>query len=114
MHDAQFDVSHILLWSSRKIRSLCSDLLSSANPKKPSSQWYELRVQSLSFTSKPQVPWSFDTILIATRFKLNAGTTDPIWNQEFAFDIDNEVTEVVIKLFDKDDLRADDPLGTAV
>jgi Ca2+-dependent lipid-binding protein len=53
-------------------------------------------------------------ILIATRFKLNAGTTDPIWNQEFAFNIDNEVTEVVMKLFDKDDLRADDPLGTAV
>ena len=39
---------------------------------------------------------------------------DPIWNQQFSFKIDNDVTEVLIKLFDKDDLSADDPLGTAV
>ena len=39
---------------------------------------------------------------------------DPIWNQQFSFNIDNEVTEVLIKIFDKDDLSADDPLGTAV
>ena len=34
-------------------------------------------------------------------FKLNAGTMDPIWNQQFSFNIDNEVTEVLIKIFDK-------------
>ena len=43
-----------------------------------------------------------------------AGTLNPIWDEHFFFNIDNEVTDILIKLFDKDDLRADDPLGNVV
>lgn len=42
------------------------------------------------------------------------GTSDPVWNQKFVFNVNNEVTEILIKLFDKDDFVADDPLGTVV
>ncbi|KAI5076321.1 hypothetical protein GOP47_0008386 [Adiantum capillus-veneris] len=41
-------------------------------------------------------------------------TVDPVWNEHFRFSINNEVTEVLIKLFDKDDMRSDDPLGNVV
>ena len=45
---------------------------------------------------------------------LTAGTLNPIWDEHFIFNIDSEVTDILIKLFDKDDLRADDPLGNVV
>ncbi|MCO5597581.1 hypothetical protein L7F22_051660 [Adiantum nelumboides] len=41
-------------------------------------------------------------------------TVNPVWNEHFRFNINNEVTEVLIKLFDKDDMRSDDPLGSVV
>eukprot|EP00250_Pteridium_aquilinum_P016437 c23102_g1_i4 orf=83-742(+) len=40
----------------------------------------------------------------------NAGS-DPVWDQTFAFAIDCEVTEAIIKLFDRDTFTKDDPLG---
>ncbi|KAI5071608.1 hypothetical protein GOP47_0013859 [Adiantum capillus-veneris] len=42
----------------------------------------------------------------------NAGS-DPLWNQTFAFVIDSEVTEAIIRLYDRDTYTADDPLGNA-
>ncbi|KAH7297130.1 hypothetical protein KP509_26G055000 [Ceratopteris richardii] len=39
---------------------------------------------------------------------------NPVWNEHFRFNVNNEVTEVLIKLFDKDDMRSDDPLGNVV
>ncbi|KAH7292303.1 hypothetical protein KP509_29G061200 [Ceratopteris richardii] len=40
--------------------------------------------------------------------------SDPVWDERFSFQIDNDVMDVLIKLFDKDDLKADDPLGNVV
>ncbi|KAH7439325.1 hypothetical protein KP509_04G056100 [Ceratopteris richardii] len=42
------------------------------------------------------------------------GGSNPNWDQTFAFTIDSEVTEVLIKLFDRDTFTADDLLGTAI
>eukprot|EP00250_Pteridium_aquilinum_P015054 c22349_g1_i1 orf=271-1032(+) len=42
------------------------------------------------------------------------GGADPQWDQTLVFSIDSEVTEVLIKLFDRDTFTADDPLGTAI
>ena len=42
------------------------------------------------------------------------GTENPIWDERFQFHVDNDVTQILIKLFDKDDLRSDDPLGNVV
>lgn len=42
------------------------------------------------------------------------GGSDPHWDQTFVFTIDSEVTEVMIKVFDRDTFTADDPLGTAM
>lgn len=42
----------------------------------------------------------------------NAGS-DPVWDQTFAFEINSEVTDAVIMIFDLDTYTADDPLGTA-
>lgn len=39
---------------------------------------------------------------------------DPEWNENFTFTVDSDVTDMLIKLFDKDDLKADDPLGNVV
>lgn len=39
---------------------------------------------------------------------------DPRWDETFSFQVDSDVTEALIKLFDKDDLKADDPLGNVV
>jgi Ca2+-dependent lipid-binding protein len=45
---------------------------------------------------------------------MSIASVNPIWDQHFQFNIDNDVTEILIKLFDKDDLRSDDVLGTVV
>ncbi|MCO5597870.1 hypothetical protein L7F22_051955 [Adiantum nelumboides] len=42
------------------------------------------------------------------------GTSDPVWNQKFVFNVNSEVTEIFIKLFDKDDVVADDALGSVL
>lgn len=39
---------------------------------------------------------------------------DPVWDESFSFQIDSDVTDTLIKLFDKDDLKADDALGSIV
>ncbi|KAH7425454.1 hypothetical protein KP509_11G054800 [Ceratopteris richardii] len=46
--------------------------------------------------------------------KVIDGTTHPLWNQSFTFNVDSEITDIFVKLFDKDDLGADDPLGSFV
>lgn len=42
------------------------------------------------------------------------GTSDPVWNETFRFNVDSDVLEILIKLFDKDNWKADDPLGNVV
>lgn len=37
--------------------------------------------------------------------------TNPVWNEQFDFDIDSDVTDLLIRLFDKDTF-SDDPLGS--
>ncbi|MCO5602284.1 hypothetical protein L7F22_056413 [Adiantum nelumboides] len=39
---------------------------------------------------------------------------DPVWDETFSFQVDSDVTDAMIKLFDKDDFQSDDPLGTVV
>ncbi|KAH7446716.1 hypothetical protein KP509_01G070400 [Ceratopteris richardii] len=41
-------------------------------------------------------------------------TVNPVWDEFFRFNVNSDVNEVLIKLFDKDDLRSDDPLGNVV
>eukprot|EP00249_Psilotum_nudum_P004198 c17742_g2_i1 orf=571-993(+) len=44
---------------------------------------------------------------------IERGGADPKWNQSFFFTIDEEVSEVTIKVFDADKFSADDAIGTA-
>ncbi|KAI5055630.1 hypothetical protein GOP47_0029151 [Adiantum capillus-veneris] len=39
---------------------------------------------------------------------------EPVWDETFSFQVDSDVTDALIKLFDKDDFQADDPLGSVV
>jgi Ca2+-dependent lipid-binding protein len=50
----------------------------------------------------------------AFQMVFSVDTEDPIWDQHFSFNIDHEATEILIKLFDDDELKADDPLGSTV
>ena len=40
--------------------------------------------------------------------------SNPVWDQNFEFAIQSEVTEVTIKLWDKDTFTTDDALGNVM
>lgn len=39
------------------------------------------------------------------------GGSDPTWDQTLVFDLHSDITEICVKLFDKDTFTADEPLG---
>jgi Ca2+-dependent lipid-binding protein len=45
---------------------------------------------------------------------LPGGGSDPVWNQAFYFEVDDEGGNVTIKIFDEDKHSADDIIGEAV
>jgi hypothetical protein len=67
----------------------------------------------LSFSNCRSDCSTLNAYFFAIFFVPDAGS-DPIWDENFTFQIDSEVTEITIKLFDKDTFSADDPLGTAM
>ena len=43
-----------------------------------------------------------------------AGKHNPKWNQKFKLKIENLYADVILRLFDKDDVSDDDPMGVCV
>lgn len=44
---------------------------------------------------------------------LEGGGSDPVWKQKFFFEVDDEVADVIIKVYDEDKRSADDSMGEA-
>ncbi|KAH7283134.1 hypothetical protein KP509_35G063200 [Ceratopteris richardii] len=44
---------------------------------------------------------------------LEGGGSDPVWDQSFFFQVEDDTSEVIVKIFDEDKRTADDPIGEA-